>query len=202
MLPVIAVVLSASLVSGCSDAPSGGTDYTGAETAAPIPPPTAQPQSQPDRPSPPDHNYDERRGWNYYYVAAISDEERKNGRAAGGVAVYQYLGLNDDGQHVLANMNPNGSVGFTATCSSPCRIIDHSFGGNIAYSPESIIGAAFQDAMRGKLVVADWAKARIVEKTPAPAQTVTNEPQAAPEADPADDEPWEGDAPAGDEVTE
>ncbi len=202
MLPVIAVVLSPSLVSGCKDAPSGGPDYTAAETAAPIPAPPAQPQSLSNGPSLPDHNYDERRGWSYYYVAAISDEERKNGRAAGGVAVYQYLGLNDDGQHVLANMNPNGSVGFTATCSSPCRIIDHSFGGNIAYSPESIIGAAFQDAMRGKLVVADWAKDRIVEKSPTPAQTPINETRTATETEPADDEPWEGDAPVDDGATE
>src|SRR3546814_5305276 len=34
-------------------------------------------------PSVPDHTYDEKRGWTYYYVAAVSDEDRKKGRAAG-----------------------------------------------------------------------------------------------------------------------
>src|SRR3546814_16608607 len=78
----------------------------------------------------PDHNYDEKRGWTYYYVAAISEEDRKKGRAAGAVVAYQYLGLNDDGRHVLANMNPNGTVNHEASCASPCRIIDLSYGGN------------------------------------------------------------------------
>src|SRR3546814_6159213 len=62
----------------------------------------------------PDHNYDEKRGWTYYYVAAISEEDRKKGRAAGAVVAYEYLGLNEDGRHVLANMNPNGKDNHVA----------------------------------------------------------------------------------------
>lgn len=202
MLPLLAAAVSASLVFGCKDASERESSYLPTETEVLSTDAPAAPDTSPAAPLLPDHNYDEKRGWNYYYVAAISDEDRKNGRAAGGVSVYQYLGLNDDGRHVLANMNPNGSVSFTATCSSPCRIIDHSLGGNFAYSPESIIGAAFQDAMRGKLAVADWAKARTVEQAPPLAQTPTDETRAAPEVAPADDEPWEGDAPVDYGATE
>src|SRR3546814_19462616 len=75
-------------------------------------------------PSVPDHNYDEKRGWTYYYVAAVSDEDRKKGRAAGSVVAYQYLGKNEEGQHVLASMNTNGTVSHRASCASPFRTLD------------------------------------------------------------------------------
>src|SRR3546814_14239022 len=91
-------------------------------------------------PSVPDHNYDEKRGWTYYYVAAVSDEDRKKGRAAGSVVAYQYLGKNEEGQHVLASMNTNGTVSHRASCASPCRIIDMSYGGNLAYSGRQSVG--------------------------------------------------------------
>src|SRR3546814_13011368 len=70
-------------------------------------------------------------------------------------------------------MNPNGTVNHEASCASPCRIIDLSYGGNMAYTSQSIVGAAFEDAIRGKLNVADWARAEIVQPmappVPAPA---------------------------------
>src|SRR3546814_14106231 len=69
-------------------------------------------------PSVPDHNYDEKRGWTYYYVAAVSDEDRKKGRAAGSVVAYQYPGKNEAGQPVLAYMNNNGTVNNTASCEN------------------------------------------------------------------------------------
>src|SRR3546814_18869534 len=83
-------------------------------------------------PSVPDHNYDEKRGWTYYYVAAVSDEDRKKGRAAGSVVAYKYLGKNEEGQHVLASMNTNGTVSHRAYCASTFRIIDMSYGGKLA----------------------------------------------------------------------
>src|SRR3546814_17298636 len=81
----------------------------------------------------PDHNYDEKRGWTYYYVAAVSEEDRKKGRAAGSVVAYQYLGKNEEGQQVLASMNTNGNVSHRASCASPCRILAKSYVGNIDY---------------------------------------------------------------------
>src|SRR3546814_16539042 len=57
---------------------------------------------------------------------------------------------------------------------------------------DSIIGAAFQDAMRGKLQVADWAKDEVVPSRPtaalAPAPDAVG--QTPTEELPAD-EPWE-----------
>jgi hypothetical protein len=65
-------------------------------------------------------------------------------------------------------------VNFRAKCSVPCKIIDTDDGGNIAYSTSSIIGGAFQDAFRGKLRIANWAKNEVV--TPLPSQHVTEDP--------------------------
>jgi hypothetical protein len=199
---LIAAAASASLVSACDDSTSRDDSYSTVEAATPSAPVVKTPEALPDRPPLPDHNYDERRGWNYYYVAAISDEDRAKGRAAGEVLVYQYLGLNDDGHHVLASMRTNGTVSHTASCSSPCRIIDFSYGGNSAYTPQSIIGAAFQDAMRGKLRVADWANDDRVEPVPSTAPAPRQDPIPSPSPEPANDEPWEMEAPAADEVQE
>jgi hypothetical protein len=106
----------------------------------------------------PDHNYDERRGATYYYIAAVSQDDQKRGVAIGAVSQFQYLGRNSAGEYVLASLNPNGTVSYRAKCSSDCRIIDTDYGGKLAYSASSVIGAAFQDAFRGKLRVADWVK--------------------------------------------
>lgn len=196
---LLAATLSASLLSACNNAPESDAGSSDADTVvAPVTPAEGAATSE-AAPALPDHNYDEKRGWTYYYVAAISEEDRKKGRAAGAVVAFQYLGLNDDGRHVLANMNSNGSVNHEASCASPCRIIDLSYGGNMAYSPESIIGAAFEDAIRGKLKVADWARDEVVQPmappaaTPAPAAADPAPPDEAPA-----DEPWETVTPSDD----
>src|SRR3546814_15864432 len=75
--------------------------------------------------------------WTYNYVSAVSDEGRKKGRTAGSLVADQYLGKNEECQHVLASMNTNGTVSHRASCASPCRISDMSYGGNIAYSTQS-----------------------------------------------------------------
>lgn len=189
---LVAAALSASLLSACNNAPESDGGSSDADTAVTPAMPAEQAATSDAAPVLPDHNYDEKRGWTYYYVAAISEEDRKKGRAAGAVVAFQYLGLNDDGRHVLANMNSNGTVNHEASCASPCRIIDLSYGGNMAYSSESIIGAAFEDAIRGKLKVADWAKDEIVKPMVAPVPA--SAPDAAEPPPPVDvpaDEPWE-----------
>src|SRR3546814_20682327 len=76
-------------------------------------------------------------------------------------------------------------------CSSDLRLFD------------SIIGAAFQDAMRGKLQVADWAKDEVVPSRPtaalAPAPDAVGQPPT--EELPAD-EPWEEGEPSAAERSE
>lgn len=125
--------------------------------------------ARPPEPQLPDHNYDERRGWTYYYIAAVSEEDQKRGRAVGTVYGFQYLGRNADGEHIIASINTNGTVSSRYKCSPACRIIDADDGEKIAYSTRSIIGAAFQDAFRGKLRVAEWAKYEVAPAPAAPA---------------------------------
>lgn len=196
----LATLAGLLLLSACTESEPEPTDYStgsvspNASSLEPVP--DAKPASL--VPAVPDHNYEERRGWDYLYVAAVSEEDRMKGRAAGDVITFQYLGLNDDGQHVLASMNPDGTVWRTASCSSKCRVIEYSDGRRIAYAPQSIIGAAFQDAFRGKLRVADWANDEIAQPmTPNLGQSMREvQPPATPS--PAADEPWEQDEPGSD----
>lgn len=201
---VATATASALLLSACGNASEDENRLPDRNaTAIPVSQPIS-PVPEPAQPAPimPDHNYEERRGWDYLYVAAVSEEDRKKGRAAGNVVTFQYLGLNGDGQHVLASMNTDGSVWRTASCKSQCRVIEYSDGRRIAYSPESVIGAAFQDAFRGKLRVADWAKDEVVEPMTAPVAAPPKGPHLIPrEAAPAD-EPWENDPPTNEEPSE
>ena len=180
----IGVAITAAALSACSgasdegDGPSAPTPTFATET---LPPAGVEVKAASSPPPMPRHNYDERDGSNYFYVAAVSEEDRKKGIAAGNVIVFQYLGLDDDGKHVLASIDTDGSIMNRARCASPCRIIQRDYGKPIAYSPGSIIGAAFEDAFRGKLRVADWViemtKARYESAKPtAPAATVIAEP--------------------------
>ncbi len=104
------------------------------------------------RPTPVLHHYyeEEERGV-YYYVGAVSEEDRKNGKAAGEVYGFRYLGKNGEDQHVLTSVADNGRVIYKAFCSDPCKIIRYGDGERVGYNPNSIIGAAFADAMSGAL---------------------------------------------------
>lgn len=147
---------------------SDGSSPLSTQSAQPIAlasPVTAPPQI-------PDHNYDDRRGWDYHYIGAVSEEDREKGRATGKVSTFQHLGKNSDDEFILASMNDDGSVAYKAKCSRSCKVIDTSYGGKIAYVPQSLIGGAFQDALRGKLQVADWAKEEVVR--PAPQASTTS----------------------------
>lgn len=156
-------LLSVSLLTACDDSPDQDEKSLAPPIieAAPVALPTTETTALAALPPPvpvPDHNYDEKRGWTYYYVAAISDEDRKRGRAVGSVSAFQYLGQNGDGEHILASLRSDGTVSYRAKCAKSCRIIDTDYGEKLAYSPSSIIGAAFDDAFRSRLRIAEWAK--------------------------------------------
>lgn len=102
-------------------------------------------------PPEPTHNYVEVRDGTYFYVASVSEEERKLGKAAGRVSGYRYFGRNADGEHELAYVYQSGALGFRARCPDNCRIIRFSSGEPLAYNPASIIGGAFEDAINGFL---------------------------------------------------
>lgn len=99
------------------------------------------------------HNYDFREGDAYGYIAAISDEERAKGKGAGDVLMYRYAGFKD-GLHRLEHLAADGSVMFRSECPEPCvaiKIQGRHGVSRMAYSANSVLGAAYQDAMNGKL---------------------------------------------------
>jgi hypothetical protein len=97
-----------------------------------------------------DHRYDEERSGTYYYIASVSEDDRKKGKATGDVVGFRYLGKNAKGEHVLQQVANDGTPLSKSYCSEPCRII-HSGNDLLGFNTESIIGAAFLDAMNGLL---------------------------------------------------
>src|SRR3546814_7980572 len=93
---LFSAALSASLLSACDSASESDERSSNADTAVAPAMPADEPIAIDAAPVLPDHNYDEKRGWTYYYVAAISEEDRKKGSAAGAVVAYQYLGLRSE----------------------------------------------------------------------------------------------------------
>jgi hypothetical protein len=108
----------------------------------------------------PEPNYDEKDGANYYYVGALTEEERKSGKTTGYVFSFQYGGKDDSGAHIVF------SAGQRYTCSVPCKIIKASNGTLTQYSENSIIGVVFQDAMRGFLKAPPKPKAQPINEDP------------------------------------
>lgn len=138
----------------------------------------------PPLPKAPVHNYIVREGLVYYYQSALSEDERKAGRSTGDVIGYRYLGKQGD-LHKLQRVNGYGQEISSASCTSPCKLIRYSDGERIAYNPVSIIGSAFEDAMRGSLKVYSppqpkqeyWQQAPTVEQ-PIDEEPIATEPTA------------------------
>ena len=127
-------------------APAVSPDNTVAPTA-PSFPASVQP------PLPPSHHYNFREGDVYGYVAAVSEDAQKRGQVAGDVVMFRYAGFSG-GQFHLEQLNAQKEVIGSATCAKPCVAIKSDIEGHverIAYNPDSIIGAAFDDAMNGQL---------------------------------------------------
>lgn len=99
------------------------------------------------QPPPPAPNYDSREGRDYYYVASVSEEERRKGTVVGPALGYRYLGQNDAGEDTLYRL-PNGPKIY---CGRPCRVIRYEDGERLGFSPQSLIGSVFEDAQRGLL---------------------------------------------------
>lgn len=133
-------IVAISLLAGCGMSDNTSDEETIAAPAAPI------------VPTKPAKNYTEEENGTYFYIAAISDEDRKKGVAAGEVLGYRYLGLNDKQQHTLQLVPATGDATLKAYCSEPCAIIKFENGDRISFNPSSVIGAAFQDAINGHLM--------------------------------------------------
>ena len=116
-----------------------------------------------DAPTP---NYSEREGDRYFYVSAVSDDDKKKGIAVGEVLQYRYLGV-IDGSITIQQVLDNGTPLTRFECKSPCRVMKVTSGTSVnrmAYNPESVVGSAMQDALNGFLEPAKGVK--ISDDTP------------------------------------
>lgn len=155
--------LVGATVSACSDKSAAITDNVTAGTnvadvsnntmaadeyipasnvGTPVPPPA------------PAHNYQFVEGDLYGYLGAISEDDQKKGVAAPPVVRFRYTGL-WNGAHHFQDVSDSGVVTGSEECDVPCVAIKEiGFDGTVhrvGYSPASIIGSAFEDAMNGKL---------------------------------------------------
>lgn len=125
--------------------------------------------------APPEHNWISYQNGEYAYTVSISENEKKAGQAAEKVIMYRYLGFRN-GAYTLF-MPADGAI---ATCQNPCTVITIGSGTgaeHFAYSPESVIGAAFQDAINGQLV--PWRPPPRSAESPSPADSDSAPPQTA-----------------------
>jgi hypothetical protein len=118
--------------------------------------------AQPSGPAEPKpiHLYELRDGEKYGYIAAVSEEDQKRGKAAGDVALFIYRGHDGDTYKIDA-VTASGTIVVDYECKRPCNAIkQYSYGGvsYIGFTPDSLIGAAFTDAFNGYLVPAPLPK--------------------------------------------
>lgn len=102
---------------------------------------------------PPEPNFDFVEDGTYGYIAGISEEDRKRGKAAGNVYLFRYVGTHD-GKHRLEHVTSDGAIVAVSECSKPCvgiRIYHNGSSERLAFNPGSVIGAAFDDALSGRL---------------------------------------------------
>jgi hypothetical protein len=111
-------------------------------------------QSAAAEPQAPQHNYKFRDGELYGYIGGISEEDQKKGIAAPPVIRFRYTGFWAGAQH-LQVVDDNGAVTEIDECAVPCVAIKATaYNGSVSrygYTPDSVVGAAFQDAMNGLL---------------------------------------------------
>jgi len=113
----------------------------------------------------PAHNYSQEEKGVYYYVTAVSDNDKANGKGAGDALGFKYLGTNDNGEYVVASVEDDGEMSGKAFCRNPCTIVRFSSGQKIGYSPDSVIGAVFADVFAGQLKEADRDSAKLSRDT-------------------------------------
>jgi hypothetical protein len=110
--------------------------------------------TEPTVPQPiPSHLYAVRDGDKYGYVAAVSEEDQKQGKVAGDVMFFVYRGRQGD-IFKLDEVTPDGMIIEDDECSRPCSAIKrYTYSGvqYMGFEPTSLAGAAFTDAFNGFL---------------------------------------------------
>ena len=145
-----------ALTVACNEPSDETFEYPAADYSPPAPVPSFTPETfVEDEPTVrTSHNYDEKDGVFYSYIAAVSEDERKQGKRAGTAVTFAYLGVTD-GKHILARVRPNGAILGRSSCREPCRVITYDDGTQIGFDKGSVIGAAFDDAIAGRMVIAE-----------------------------------------------
>ena len=109
--------------------------------------------SAPTAPVVPPHNYGFKEGGVYGYISAVSENDKKAGKAVGSVVLYRYGGMTG-GKYTLFQVSDSGVIISRDECTNPCVAIkSFSSGGmeRIPYNAGSVVGAAFDDAFAGYL---------------------------------------------------
>jgi hypothetical protein len=154
--------------------------------------PLVSPQAAPSPPPLPTHKYDFEDKGVYGYVAAVSDEERAKGRATGELSLFAYRG-SKQGVHRLTMYN-DAMVRFgDYECETPCRVIRSLSGETVVrripYNPSSILGAAFADALAGRLRINGPRREQRVNSRLSPSQLVVPPPRSTQDQPVIDAEP-------------
>lgn len=101
----------------------------------------------------PTPHYQDYEGDRYFYITAVSDEDKTKGKAVGTVVQYRYLG-ELGGRLTLQQVTEAGYAIGRLECSRDCRIMKFTVGGSVSRVPfdtSSIAGAAMEDAINGFL---------------------------------------------------
>jgi hypothetical protein len=159
----LCVLLAAALgsITGCAKPERDATNVispTGNDTLT---------DDKTDAETTPSAKYEEHEGDRYLYVTAVSEEQKKQGRAVGDVLQYRYLG-EKDGMLTLEQVSESGSIIGLLQCSRDCRIMKFtSASGNvdrIPFAGDSVSGSAMADAINGLLEPAKAPPTPVVAK--------------------------------------
>jgi len=117
----------------------------------------------------PPHNYLSEEGGAYTYTMALTDDQKKSGQAAENVLLLKYKGL-IGGEYTFTD--ENGAEGFY--CEDPCEVVKQTYYGNVVgrmtFNPQSVAGAAIEDAMNGYLVASPPPSSPVANAAPVTAQ--------------------------------
>ncbi len=105
------------------------------------------PSYVPPSPPQPSHNYETVEDGVYYYLAAVSEEDRKKGFRASSALGFRYLGKNAGGEDMVLFVDADE----TSYCRRPCKIIRWDSGRRVGYDEGSVIGSVYADVSRGYL---------------------------------------------------
>lgn len=119
-----------------------------------------------ETPSAPSPQYRDSEGDRYLYVAEVSEDDRKKGKAAGSVIEYRFLG-EKNGVLTLEEVAEDGAALGRLECRRDCQIMKFTSGGQVSrlpYGNSSIASAAMADAINGFLQAAKAPAAPVIMK--------------------------------------